>query len=74
MGFGRALCGGLQVYHQGFFHLVVATMVVVMIGGMCRYDDASHLSWWNVRFLEAGVDSKYLSRSARMHNSAKGAR
>ena len=29
-------------------------MVVVMFGGMCRYDDASRLMWRNVRFLENG--------------------
>ncbi len=25
-------------------------MDVVMFGGMCRYDDASGLMWWNIRF------------------------
>ncbi len=25
-------------------------MIVVMFGGMCRYDDASHLMWRNIRF------------------------
>ncbi len=38
------------VRHQGYCHLVVATMAVVMFGGMCRYDDASGLLWRNVRF------------------------
>ncbi len=38
------------VRHQGYCHLVVATMVVVMFGGMCRYDDAPRLLWRNVRF------------------------
>ena len=38
------------VRHQGYCHLVVATMAVVMFGGMCRYDDASGLLWKNVRF------------------------
>ncbi len=38
---------------QGYCHLVVATIVVVMfIGGMCRYDDASGLMWRDIR-LEA---------------------
>jgi integrase len=38
------------VRHQGYCHLVVATMAVVMFGGMCRYDDASGLLWRNIRF------------------------
>ncbi len=42
------------VRHHGYCHLVVATMVVVMFGGMCRYDDAPRLLWRNVRFLEDG--------------------
>jgi hypothetical protein len=29
---------------------VVATMAIVMFGGMCQYDDASGLLWRNVRF------------------------
>ena len=35
---------------EGYCHLGVATMVVVMFGGMCRYDDASGLMWRNIRF------------------------
>jgi integrase len=35
---------------QGYYHLVVATIAVVMFGGMCRYDDASGLVWRNIRF------------------------
>jgi integrase len=42
------------VRHQGYCHLVVATMAIVMFGGMCRYDDASGLLWRNVRFEEDG--------------------
>ena len=38
------------VRHQRYCHLVVATMAVVMFGGMCRYDDASGLLWRNIRF------------------------
>jgi hypothetical protein len=34
---------------QGYCHLVVATIVVVMFGGMCRFDDASGLMWRNIR-------------------------
>ena len=29
---------------------MVATMAVIMFGGMCRYDDASSLLWSNIRF------------------------
>ncbi len=42
------------VRHQGYIYLVVATMAVVMFGGMRRYDDASCLLWRNVRFVEDG--------------------
>jgi hypothetical protein len=42
------------VRQKGYCHLVVATMTVVMFGGMCRYDDASCLLWRNVRFVEDG--------------------
>ncbi len=42
------------VRHQGYCHVVVATMAVVVIGGMCRYDDASGLQWKNARFVEDG--------------------
>jgi hypothetical protein len=38
------------VRHQGYSHVVVATMAIVMFGGMCRYDDASGMLWWNIRF------------------------
>ncbi len=31
------------IRQQGYCHLVVASMAVLMIGGMCRYDDASGL-------------------------------
>ena len=46
------------VRHQGYFHLVVATMAVVMYGGMCRYDDASGLLWSNIRFESDGSGFK----------------
>jgi hypothetical protein len=42
------------VRQQEYCHLVVATMAVLMLGGMCRYDDASGLMWRNARFLEDG--------------------
>ncbi len=38
------------VRHQGHCHLVVATMAVIMFGGMCRYDDASGMLWSSIRF------------------------
>ena len=31
------------VRHQGYCHLVAATMAVVMLWAMCRYNDVSHL-------------------------------
>jgi hypothetical protein len=34
---------------QGYHHLVVAAISVVMFDGMCRYDDASGLKWRNIR-------------------------
>jgi len=40
------------VRHQGYCHLVVATMTVVMFDGICWYDDASRLLWRIVRFVE----------------------
>jgi hypothetical protein len=42
------------VRHQGYCHLEVATMTVVMFGGMCRYDDASGLLLSNIRFESDG--------------------
>ncbi len=38
------------VRQQGYCHLVVATMAVIMFGGMCRYDGAYGLMWRNIRF------------------------
>ena len=35
---------------QGYCHLVVASIGVIMFGGMCRYDDASGLMWRNIHF------------------------
>jgi hypothetical protein len=42
------------VRHQGYCHLVVATMEIVMFCGICRYEDASGLLWRNARFEEDG--------------------
>jgi hypothetical protein len=39
---------------QGYYHLVVASMTVIMFGAMCRYDDASGLKWRNIHFVENG--------------------
>ena len=33
--------------------MVVAAMSVIVFGAICRYDDASGLMWWNIRFDEA---------------------
>ena len=43
--------GSLQ---QGYCHLVVATIVVIMFSLMCRYDDASGLMWRNICFETGG--------------------
>jgi hypothetical protein len=43
-----------RVQQQGCYHLVVASMAVIMFGAMCRYDDASGLKWSNIRFVEIG--------------------
>jgi hypothetical protein len=40
------------VRHQDYCHLVIATMAIVMFGGICRCDDTSGLLWRNVRFEE----------------------
>ncbi len=42
------------VRYQGYCHLVVASMAVIMIGAMCQYDDTSGLKWSNTRFVENG--------------------
>jgi hypothetical protein len=42
------------VRQQGYCHLVVAAMAVILFGAMCRYDDASGLKWKNLRFVEDG--------------------
>ncbi len=41
---------------QGYCHLVVASIAVIMFGAMCRYDDASGLKWRNIRFVEDGSE------------------
>ena len=41
--------------HQGYCHLVVATIMVVIFGGMCRYDDASGLWLSSIRFESDGI-------------------
>ncbi len=43
-----------EVRHQGYCHLVVASMAVITFGAMYRYDDASGLRWRNIRFVEEG--------------------
>ncbi len=42
------------VRQQGYCHLVVASMSVIMFGAMCRYDDALSLKWRNISFVENG--------------------
>jgi hypothetical protein len=36
------------VHNQGYCHLVVASMAVVMFGGMCMYNDVSRFRWRSV--------------------------
>jgi hypothetical protein len=38
------------VLQQGYCHLVVSSMAVLMFGGMCRYSDVSRLRWRNLQF------------------------
>ena len=38
------------VWHQGYCHLVVVAIQVIMLSAMCRFDDASGLIWRNIRF------------------------
>ncbi len=40
------------VQNQWHCRLAVATMAVVALRGMCRYDDACRFLWRKVRFLE----------------------
>jgi hypothetical protein len=40
--------------HKGYCHLVVATMMVIMLGGICRYDDALGPLRSNIRFESDG--------------------
>ncbi len=42
------------VRQHGYWHLVVASMAVINSGAMCRYDDASGLTWRNLRLVENG--------------------
>ena len=37
-----------RVHNQGYCHLVVASMAVVMFGGMCMYNDVSRFRWRSV--------------------------
>ena len=43
------------VLQQGYCHLVVSTMAVLMFGGMCRYSDVSLLRWRNLEFDKEGA-------------------
>ena len=42
------------VLHQGYCHLVVSSMSVLMFGGMYWYSDVSRLRWRNLRFDDDG--------------------
>jgi len=54
MGQALDFAEAFGVRRSEYCHLVVATMAVVMLGGMCRYNDASGLIWRNVLFVEDG--------------------
>ena len=43
------------VQHHGYCHLLVASIVVIMFGAMCRYNDVSRLRWRNVKFEQDGI-------------------
>ncbi len=38
------------MHHQGYCHLVVASMAVVMFRKLCKYNYASRMRWRNVKF------------------------
>jgi len=44
--------GGVQ--HQGYCHMVVASMTVIIFGAMYRHNDVSRLIWRNVKFEQDG--------------------
>jgi len=44
-----------EVMRQGYCHLVVSSMAVLMFGGMCRYADVSLLRWRNLQFDKNGA-------------------
>jgi hypothetical protein len=50
MGFAKTY----GVLRQGYCHLMVATMAVVIFGEMCRYDDVPGLLWRNVLSVDDG--------------------
>jgi len=63
-----------DVSQHGYRHLrlVVVTMVVVMFGGMCRYNDAPRLLWRNIRFEADGSVFEITFASAKTLSSEKG--
>ena len=50
-----------------YCHLVVATMVVVMFGVMCHYDDVSRFRWRNVKF-DAGYQCFHIEFEKRKND------
>jgi len=42
------------VLHQGYCHLVVSSMAILLFGGMCRYSNVSRLRWRNLRLDDDG--------------------
>ena len=50
--------------------MVVASMPVVMFGGMCKYDDANRLRWRNVQF-EPNVSNFHISLEKRKNSQCR---
>ncbi len=42
------------VLQQGYCHLVISSMAVLMFGDMCRYSDVCRLRWRNLWFDKTG--------------------
>ena len=62
------------VRYRGYCHKVIAAIVVVMFGGMCSYDDASRLLWFNICFEPDGSGLKItfdMCKNARFRQGNK---
>ena len=70
----RPLLKTYGVQQQGYRHLVVATMAVVMFGGMCRYDDVSNLRWKHATFGAAGCSVELFFEKRKNDQHRQGGR